>query len=157
MSWWNKTKKIWLAILGVGLLLIGISWMVFRPARPIGAAKMCTLLGCLSTIEVDVKGLPDSTSYEVEIQNLQDQNQTLTCVTGQEKPYFLEAHTCIAAGAIFVFDPDDVPPEEITVTVTADGKTVSQEFRPTYKKFQPNGEDCPPVCYSSTIVMDVSQ
>jgi hypothetical protein len=155
MSWWNRIKKIWLPILVSILFLIGISLFVLGFAGPKTGNTFCTMVGCLGGIGVVLEGLPDSTLYELEIQNLHGRKQTLTCEIGKDEDQIF-GNSCVPTGAMFRLNEDEVPPKEITVTVTINGKKFSNVFHPSYEKNQPNGEPCPPVCYSSTIVMLVS-
>jgi len=156
MSWWNRSKKIWLPILGGILFLIGISLFMLRFAGPKIGNTFCTMMGCLGGVGVVLEGIPDSTLYELEIQNLHGKKQTLTCTIGKDE-YPIFGNSCVPTGAIFTLNEDEVPPNEIAVTVTINGKKTSKVFHPNYEKNRPNGKPCPPICYSATIVMVISQ
>ena len=114
------------------------------------------MASCFGSIGVVVEGLPESTTYELNLQYLHGEEQTLTCEIGKDE-FEILGNSCVPTGAVFTLNQDEVPPSEITVTVTINGEKVSKAFRPTYEKYQPNGEDCPPICYTSNIVMDVSK
>jgi len=160
MSWWNRSKKIWLSILG-GLLFLFLAFVaIMRFMGPRIGNDFCTLAGCYGGLGIAVEGLPDGTIYDLDIQYIHGREQTLTCEMGKDDddaPVSPFVNGCVRYGVAFTLDMDEKPPEEITVTVTANGKKISKVFRPTYKEHYPNGKECGPVCYSSTIVIDVSQ
>jgi hypothetical protein len=157
--WWNRIKKNWLLVLGSLILLFLVFVFVMMLTRPRIGNTFCTMAGCLGSFGIVVEGLPNGTVYDLDIQYLRGHEQNLTCEIGKSESQASPlVNGCVPDGALFTLDMDERPPEEVTVTVTIDGKKVSKVFYPTYDhQWRPNGEDCPPVCYSSTIVMDVSE
>jgi len=155
MSWWSKYKKAWL-ILASSFALICLAIIALRLVGPRLGEDFCTLVGCLGGIQIIVEGLPDATVYELDIRNLHGMKQSITCKVGVDEFQIL-GDSCVPNGAAFTLNQDEVPPEEITVTITVEEKKFTKVFRPVYDKFRPNGEDCPPVCYSAIITMKLSQ
>jgi hypothetical protein len=161
MSWWNRIKERWRLVLGGFLLLIGIFVVVMRLIGPMIGEEFCTLADCLGSLGIVVKGLSAGTNYDLAVKYVNGYEYTLSCEMGKgEQEYDFLGNNCLAEGAIFTtwsLDRDEIPPKEITVTVTVDGKKVTKVFHPVYEKNYINGKDCEPVCYSSTITMDVSR
>jgi hypothetical protein len=151
MSWWNKYKKI--ALIAVaGVLVLAIGMVVALMARgPIA----CTLVGCSGGLTVEVAGLPASADYQISLSLPSGETHTLTCGSNAEANTFEQS--CSQSGAYFRLATDVNPPQEITITVEANGEKVTQVFNPHYEKFQPNGVGCEPICYNATIQMNISR
>jgi hypothetical protein len=156
MSWWNRNKKGFLIVSGGLLALIVIAFAFLMISGPLVGDRMCTLVGCVGGLEIELLGLPDATPYEISIVFPSGETQTLTCGTENDQSEVF-VKKCSPNGAFFSLTPDAEPPQEITVTVTIAGSQTSETFRPVYEKFQPNGENCSPTCYSATIFMNISQ
>lgn len=155
MNWWSKNKKIVLLSFAGLLLVVGavtvLSMMLVAPRT---SGQLCTLVGCVGGLNIELAGLPADASYQAILSFPSEKTNTLSCGSNDNSIPFEKS--CSTNGAFFSLDPDISPPDEITVTIVLDGKQVSQDFRPVYEKFQPNGENCSPVCYNATIKMNVS-
>lgn len=157
MSWWNKNRKTLLLAITIPLFLAAVIAISVAMLRPTEFAQICTLVGCGGGIEVEFSGMPAATPYQVILSFPAGEPRTLSCGTGVEDNSNPFEKSCLFNGAFFNLEPDSLPPEEVTVTVIVDGRQVSQVFYPDYKKFQPNGENCAPICYSATVRMNISQ
>ncbi len=152
MSWWNRTRKIWLSVLLGLLLLFGIFIGVMRFIGPRIGNTFCTLAGCLGSETIAVLGLPDGTRYHLSVHG-----ETLTCQIGKDE-WELFGSSCVPYGVASTMDMDVAPPEKIAVTVAVHGKRVSYVLHPTVSgEHYPNGKECGPVCYSYYVVMDLSR
>lgn len=110
---------------------------------------MCTLIGYAGGVTIEFSQVPASGNYEVELSLPSGETMTLIC--GEETNQIPFEMTCSENGAFFALPNDTPPPDRINITVTTDGGTYSREFSPEYEKFQPNGEDCPPICYNAAV------
>ena len=158
MSWWNKNKKIvfWTF---TGLLLsivLIVTLLALLGPTLAGPGKLCTLIGCASGIKVELSDLPPSSSYQMTVMFPSGETQTLFCEPNETEAAAPFGNGCTPKGAYFSLD-NDTEPKEITVVVIVDGKRVLEVFHPEYEKYQPNGEDCPPTCYSAQIEMNIIQ
>lgn len=157
MNWWSKNKRILfltLATLLFAVVAIAISKLIFYPEKII---VTCTLIGCGGGIEVELVDLPANTPYQVILSFASGETKALSCDPDlEDKPSSFEK-SCFSNGAFFSLEQDALPPDEVTVTIIVGGDRVSQVFNPVYKKTQPNGEDCPPICYSATVKINISQ
>jgi len=154
MNWWNK-KYLWL-VFGVLLLLAG-GIVVLMMLGPLVGGQMCTLVGCVGGLNVELAGLPAFTPYQIELAFPSGETQTVTCDPGaadESEPF---VKSCSAGGAFFSLEQDVKPPQEITITVSINGDQITQVFQPKYEAFQPNGSNCPPVCYNATVELNVSR
>jgi hypothetical protein len=154
MSWWNKNKKIILFIFTGLLFLVGVTVVLLMVLGPIVG---CTFVGCRGGIQVELDGLPVAMPYQVILSSPSGEISTISCDPGAEDNLNSFEKSCLSNGAYFSLEPDALPSDEITVTVLVGESKVSQAFQPDYKKFQPNGENCDPVCYSAIIRMNMSQ
>lgn len=154
MSWWTKNKKFILLIFTGLLLLAGATVVLLTMFGPVVG---CTLIGCRGGIQVDLEGLPAATPYQVILSSPSGEISTISCVPGAEDNPNSFEKSCLTNGAYFSLEPDLLPSDKVTVTVIVGESRVSQDFRPVYKKFQPNGKNCAPVCYSATIRMNILQ
>jgi hypothetical protein len=144
IRWWNS-----LLFLVVSFLLISCSQTL--PEQ----GTMCTLIGCAGGVTIEFPQLPPGESYEVQLSLPSGETKTLRCGEGTNQIPF--EMVCTENEVFFALPNDAPPPEQISITVTADGETFSREFSPVFEKFQPNGEDCPPVCYNATVQFQLSQ
>lgn len=110
---------------------------------------MCTLIGCAGGVTIEFPQLPPGGNYEVQLSLPSGETKTLRC--GEETNQVAFEMVCSENEVFFALPNDFPPPDTIMVTVTLAGEKVSREFSPEYEKFQPNGEDCPPICYNATI------
>lgn len=157
---WGKQVMNWSNRKPISLLLL-LSIFVIQscqiPSHEV--SRICTLVGCLSSIKIHFVGGPISGAYTISI-SLPTGNRTLSCnndkanVTPAVAP--LASDECLEDGGIFYFE-SDLAPENVTITVSSSGGQVSRTLKPIYKTYQPNGEGCEPVCYSSSLDIDVSQ
>jgi hypothetical protein len=131
--------------------------MFFAPIIP---GIFCTMTDCIGDgVHVDLIGqIP--TSYTVEV-DFPSGKRKITCPTNSVTGNSFSGDFCKSNGAFFEqIDsqaPSDLPPEELVVTVTFDGKQISRTFHPEYEVWHVNGKYCPPMCYFTTIEFDLSQ
>ena len=151
MNWWNKKKVLILVSIAI-LLVMCFVVIVVVVVRPIVG---CTMMGCVGGLDINLTRLTTS-DYQVSITFPSGETQTLTCGPDAANESVAFEKSCSLDGAFFHLDPDTAPPKKVTVTVVMDGETFSQEFFPEYAKFQPNGRNCPPTCYSATIEMKIA-
>ncbi|MFZ5912250.1 MAG: hypothetical protein ACOYYU_19765 [Chloroflexota bacterium] len=151
MSWSNK--KAWLVLLG-GIVLILAIVLVLMVSGPVIPGKMCTLVGCVGGVNVEVTGLPESTPFEVSLIFPSGERQSLECSGKAEESVPFEG-TCSSTGAFFGLPPDAEPPTEITVEITTSSRVWTEIVHPEYEIHQPNGDGCPPVCYNADIVISI--
>ena len=155
MSWWNKLSgsNRWLTIVFLFLCLsVGIVLTLTLLGPKIGG-KFCTLADCFGDgihIEFVDGNAPEKYSIEVEFPN---GKRILECNNSSDLP-LADWDSCKAYGAFFE-QLDDLPPEEIVVTVIVDDTRISRSFHPEYEIWYPNGEDCPPLCYFATIEFEL--
>lgn len=156
MNWWSRNKKVLLRILG-GLFVLAILVVIFlMVSGPLIPANMCTLVGCIGGIEVEVVGLPESTPFEINLTLPSGETQTLKCGGEIDESIPFEK-TCSSKGAFFSLPSDSEPPEVITVTVTTSAGQWTETIFPEYAEFLPNGEDCPPICYNADIIINIAE
>lgn len=115
---------------------------------------MCTLIGCIGGIEVEVVGLPESTPFEISLTFPSGETQTLKCGGEIDESIPFEK-TCSSKGAFFSLPSDSEPPEVIAVTVTMSAGQWTETIFPEYEEFLPNGEGCLPTCYTADIVINI--
>ncbi len=154
MSWLSKNKKSILLIFTGLSLFVGVTVVLILMFGPIVG---CSLVGCRGGIQVELEGLPAAIPYQVLLSSPSDEIGTISCDPGAEDNPNSFEKSCLANGAYFSLEPDVLPSDEVTVTVLVGESRVSQDFHPAYKKFQPNGMNCDPVCYSATIRMKIFQ
>lgn len=153
MNWWNK--KIWLVLAGFAFLAFAI-FVILMVSGPLISTKMCTLVGCVGGIEVEIVGLPESTPFEISLTFPSGETQTLMCGGEIDESIPFEK-TCSSKGAFFNLPSDSERPEVIAVTVTTSAGQWTETILPEYEKFQPNGAGCEPICYNATLKMNFSQ
>ena len=142
IRWWSR-----------GLLLVAGSFLLIS-CGTVAPAQVCTLVGCNGGISIDIAGLPQNTNYEVSLILPSGERITQVC---DEAPEVSFKRSCTESGAFIALAPDDLPPDTVTIEVVMDGKTYTHEFKPDYEKYQPNGEDCPPICYNATINFQLTE
>ena len=145
--WWSK-RSLWL----VPLLVVCI--FLLTACASVLPAKMCTLVGCSGGLSIDIKDLPSGADYQVSV--TLPSGETITQVCGDTPENSFEK-SCNTSGVFIALQPDVSPPESVKIEVVMNGRTYSQEFTPEYEKFQPNGEDCSPICYSADIVFGIME
>ena len=148
-------NKIWLILAGLAILVIAIV-VILMFSGPLISTKMCTLVGCIGGIEVEIHGLPESTPYEVSLAFPSGETQTLKC-SGETDESIPFEKTCSSKGAFFSLPSDSEPPEVVAVTIVTSTGHWTETIFPEYEKFQPNGEDCPPICFNADIVIDIAE
>lgn len=106
----------------------------------------CTLIGCVDGLSVSFTGA-------------QPASYTLEARAAGHEPVIVD---CSSDQATFQCRPDgtflaDFTPEEVTLHITWDGGEVERTVRPVYTESRPNGPDCPPVCRSGQVTIDLGQ
>ena len=156
MNWWSRNKKNLLTILG-GFFVLAILVVIFLIASgPLIPTNMCTLVGCIGGIKVEILGLPESTPYEVSLAFPSGETQTLKC-SGETDESIPFEKTCSSKGAFFSLPSDSEPPEVVAVTIVTSAGQWTETIFPEYEEFLPNGEGCPPICYNADIIITVAE
>jgi hypothetical protein len=118
-------------------------WFLFLLAAAAFCAacdQLCELVGCTGGLWVQLEGsLPDSFTVEVLV----------------EENVLRAQHFANAGddrGAFF----RDFYPEEVTIRVSWATASVTASAQPDYRKWRPNGPDCPPECRMAEVVVDLT-
>jgi hypothetical protein len=99
----------------------------------------CTLIGCESGLIVRFTGnVPAALTVTASPET--GPSQTRDCSTVQ------------ACSAVFFVD---LITDDVSITVESAAGSTTQSFTPTYRRFQPNGEDCDPICRIAEIEMNI--
>ncbi len=141
--WWNRLFLVFTAamILACGSFRMGPELI------------NCTLIGCSGGLTIEITGVSLAVGYEVTLTLPSGEKITQVC---DESPRNDFEKSCTDAGVFFALPVDIDPPETVEVEVVVNGESHTQEFSPTYEKFQPNGEDCPPVCYNAGLDFQIT-
>lgn len=148
----KRAMRWWSSFLPVVFSIVFVSCSSVPATAPV---ITCTLIGCLGGITVNISGLPPGSDYEVTLILPSGEKTNLQCGDSPEVNPF--ENSCAESGAFFTLPSDVEPPGEITIEVIVGGVSTSQGFTPVYEKSQPNGEDCPPVCYNATVNFQFTQ
>lgn len=114
---------------------------------------MCTLVGCSGGLSIDIDNLPAGAKYQVSLMLPSGDTITQVC---DENPEISFEKSCTETGVFLALPVDTAPPDSVTIEVTLNGQTYTKDFTPTYEKFQPNGENCPPICYNADILFQTT-
>ena len=152
MSWWSKNTKLVIASAIILMVAFG-AFIAYKIRGPL----FCTLVGCSGGLHVEVTNLPASSPFQISITLPFGKTRTLLCDPNNADQVDSFEQSCSPSGAYFQLPTNVKPPKRVTVAVTADGKTVTQIFTPTYEKFQPNGAGCEPTCYSASLEFKFAQ
>ena len=149
----NPMTKFYV-ISGVMLLFFVVTFAALLMPRTSG----CRSKSCKGEINVYLIGLPSASHFTVTISFPSDETRLVTCGDeGSDKTASFD-NRCLKAGASFGLDENMEMPREINVIVDVDGKRISKVFdNPSTMVNHPNGDDCLPVCYSTSLLIDVSQ
>ncbi|MGB8648726.1 MAG: hypothetical protein WCF84_26045 [Anaerolineae bacterium] len=125
----------------------GISTTPTHPIQTVIATKTCTLEGCSNTLSVKLTGkVPDD--FVLEATSSDGQTRRVQCINGaNESAQDRKTAACQAARVLFW----NWHPTEVILTLSWAGNGASQTFQPTYRSSNPNGPDCEPTCYTSTV------
>lgn len=121
------------------------------------STRSCSMIGCADglTVEFQTASWPQG-AWQVDVKT---PTETRTCTatlplppsgasTCSDKLMLMTSGSALAVTEhklIGVQLPD--APSEVTVTVTRNGTKVAEKtLKPTYKKSQPNGSACEPIC-----------
>ena len=156
MIWKNNWVKIILIAFGLALFSIAVyaSFTVYglRLYEKIIQEEKCSVYGCIGGVTIELDGLPDATPYEIVFAFPSGETKVLKCSGREDDPQPYPEICC--SQSAFISLPDGEPPKEIIVTIkTINGQWI-EAFQPDYKGSNPNGEDCPVMCYSATIVFE---
>ena len=145
--WWSK-RFIW------AISSLFACAFLLTSCDPVLPQKMCTLVGCIGGVSIDIADLPSGAEYQVNL--ILPSGEMITQVCDANPEASLEK-SCNENG-VFIALPTDVdPPESITIEVVVDGQTYTKDFTPIYEEFQPNGEGCPPICYNADVLFQIMQ
>ena len=152
MGWVKRVTRWWSSL--SFLLMFGLvaACGTNLPGEPAG--QVCTLMGCHGGLSIEITGISLTSGYEVNL--ILPSGEKITQVCGESTVNSFEK-SCHESGAFFALPSDEAPPETVKIEIIVDGEKYGQEFSPVYEKFQPNGEDCPPICYNSTLAFQVTK
>lgn len=142
------------------------------PDEPPGGGKMCTQIGCIDGLDVDVaKASPWAAGAYTFAFTLDGEKVTCSgalplkpCEAGpsiscdvQDKVQIMESGCALepsAHGWAGIHVPRAV--QKFEVVIALDGKElINFGVAPTYKKSQPNGPDCEPVCTNASARLEL--
>lgn len=151
MVWVKRVTRWWSS----PLLLLASAVIIACGAVPeFPSGKICTLAGCSGGISVEITGYSLDQPYVVSLILPSGERINQVC-DGSPKNDFEKS--CTETGAYFALPAEFTPPETVTIEISINGKIHKQEYSPDYEKFQPNGEDCPPVCYNAALVFQMTK
>ena len=133
------------AVVGIYLLtLLGPNPGDYPPTN------ICTMIGCSDSLWVHLTGeLPQS--YTIKAANwFSFYSVTIDCPNDQDSA----KAWCKEDGAVFFSDPRSIP-NELTITVTWEGHSKTETFKPVYSTYRPNGPDCEPECLKSDVTVEL--
>ena len=132
----------------ISLLLAGCSLLSGLRQDPVA----CTLMGCLSTLDVNMYGLPaDAFTFHI---TLPDETEfTQECANGEPSEFAGSGEIRCRTGGVTVVG---ISPDEAIVTISWEGGVMESEIFPVYEQFQPNGPDCPPICLTGSAAVTVA-
>lgn len=155
--------------LGRLALLGAVGWGAFGCGETTdgGPGYGCTDIGCLSSLEFTIAddggeaGNRDD-EYVVTV-TVGERIGTCTLVIVETAAESERSNECTGDVPIELGSTDDFTgftineaPETVHVVVTLDGATVYDEtVTPEYTTSQPNGPDCPPVCQSASVPIEL--
>jgi hypothetical protein len=141
-------------ISGVILLMFAVIFAALLTPRTSG----CRSKNCKGEINIYLMGLPSASPFTVTISFPSGETRSVTCGDEGADKTSSFYNRCLQAGVSFGLDENIEMPGEINVVVDADGKHISKVFdNPPKMVNHPNGDDCLPVCYSTSFLIDVSQ
>ena len=103
------------------------------------APQVCTLIGCDSGLEIQLVGAPE-------------EPHTVTVTAGDRT----ESYTCTDAARCRLPFFLDFTPTAVTVVYESASVRIERDFEPEYRRFRPNGDDCPPDCLTATVEFRVT-
>lgn len=116
------------------------------PGQPPPGAQACTEIGCSSGLIVELEGAVPA-SFQIEAATAGADAQVAECPDGAP------AIECDPSSVFF----RDFLPDDVQITITWDGQSVTQEFAPAYEELRPNGPGCPPVCSQARVTIEFPQ
>lgn len=108
-----------------------------------GEVQSCTLLGCQDRLTIGLTGArPETFSIDIGY-NLSGERVQVTrrCENGR---WATNDQPCTEIQL-------EAAPEAVTITARWGESRITQDYKPDYEPFRPNGPDCEPVCQLSTI------
>ena len=139
----------WLALAGaiVVLALMGCSSQIQAHRSPGPPGRACTLIGCSSGAQVDMTALPLPPGAMAEVRVCV--GQTCSRRSPERLPLvFAEVHAPYTGES------------EVTVTIRVTGPhgavLANTSIRSRLERLQPNGPECPPVCFITRIKLAAS-
>jgi hypothetical protein len=116
----------------------------------------CYRIGCWSSLEIHLSGfVPDG--YTIEAVASDGRTRFLDCsdvpLIETEELHFTNYGECTTIGVGF----HNFDPAQVVVTVTWEGGSVSETFRPYYRVFRPNGYRCEPTCLSGQVAIEIEE
>jgi hypothetical protein len=120
---------------------------ILRWREPLGSAgRVCTEIGCFDGLTVQLQGSIPA-AFSVEATAPGGETTVVVCPEG-------------GAGVVCGVDQlvfEGFTREEVTITISWDGGSLTETFRPAYETFRPNGPDCPPECRQAEITMRLGE
>jgi hypothetical protein len=137
------------------ILLLVIILAVFGYfVSPISPERVCTLIGCRDSLELDLSQGPPG-AYTVVVTADSGETRTVSCSVGESSAQSSgsppSTATCQPGKVIFF----DYAPSSVTVAITWQGGSFTTSGSPTYHVFQPNGPSCPPECQAGIFQLNL--
>ncbi|NJK63532.1 MAG: hypothetical protein HC921_13355 [Synechococcaceae cyanobacterium SM2_3_1] len=128
------------------LLLIG-GLVACGSDSPVG--QTCTLLPCPNVLNVVVNA-PGVNEYTLLATGSDGDSINVVCGDASSPPG--DRGICSSTGVQLL----DFTPEEVSLTlISADGRSVTETFRPDYTTLEPNGPGCG-TCQQATVTLSLS-
>ncbi len=133
------------------LALLGLVFCVCSLAC--SSPRACTEIGCLTFVQVELAFESGIDPSEVEV-TVRHGDESFVCAPGADQD---PCHKGFGSGFFPGQQPEEgnlsvvlnETPEVLELTVVAPTGTETVTVRPRYRREQPNGPDCPPVCHNS--------
>lgn len=128
------------------LLLVLILFIFGYFVSPIPPEKVCTLMACRDSLEIDLTKEPP-TEYTLIVTAPSGESVRVSCNPGERSAQ--SSATC-QLGKVTFFD---FTPSSVTVEITWQGGRFTTSGNPSYHIFQPNGPSCPPDCQAGSFTV----
>jgi hypothetical protein len=148
----NKLSRFFIILIILLLVLILAVFGYF--VSPISPERVCTLIACRDSLELDFSQEPPTT-YTVVVTSDSGETRSASCTLGESSAQSSDSlpntTTCQPGKVTFY----NFVPSPVTVEITWQGGSFSTSGRPNFHVFQPNGPSCPPECQAGTFQVNI--
>jgi hypothetical protein len=138
-------KSRFLLAIQTGIILMGLCGLFACNSNNTSTGQSCTLIGCSSGLNLNLTGKVPNT-FELELIPSIGEKRLVQCPAGGS------GTICLGEKAILI---QNFTPEEVAITVSYDGKKVTQNFVPSYSDSRPNGPNCEPACKQAQLTINI--